>query len=121
MPVKTILVVDDDFSMRKGLALLLRREGYRVREAATGAEALAILDKGEIDLIILDLFLPDEDGLEISDKIMQGGHSAKILLLTAHAQLPRAVEAKEKFGDRFMEKDSLGEVLPGKVRTILKG
>ena len=67
---RTILVVDDNLDCRAGLELLLRREGYRVIQAANGEQALARLQAGALpDLILLDMLLPRMDGLEFLERL----------------------------------------------------
>jgi len=60
--VKRILIVDDDPAMQRLLSRLLEKAGYQADAVATGAEAAALLDAHAVDLILLDLFLPNEDG-----------------------------------------------------------
>jgi CheY-like chemotaxis protein len=105
--VKSILVVDDDFAMRRGVALMLRGEGYQVFEAGDGTQALQILGEKPIDLAIVDLFLPGHDGIEIAEEISQRHPRTKILLLTAYSEHPRAREAEKIFKENFLEKSSL--------------
>mgnify|MGYP001224165334 FL=1 len=66
---KQILVVDDEPSWLKSMAVMLRREGYQVKEANSAAEALTLLIKYRPDLIVSDLTMPDMNGFELLDKI----------------------------------------------------
>jgi CheY-like chemotaxis protein len=63
--MKDILVVDDEFASRRVLARLLGKQGYRVREAADGPEALALVRAEHPDLVIVDLLMPQMDGFEL--------------------------------------------------------
>jgi CheY-like chemotaxis protein len=117
--LKSILVVDDDFSMRRGIALMLQGEGYEVFEAGDGRQALQALGEKPVDLVILDLFLPGRDGIEIAREIGAGSSRTKILLLTAYGENERAKEAQQIFQENYLEKISLERTLPGKIKSIL--
>jgi CheY-like chemotaxis protein len=120
LDVKSILVVDDDFAMRRGIALMLQGEGYEVFEAGDGRQALQALGEKPIDLVILDLFLPGRDGVEIAREIRGRFFHTKILLLTAYGEHQRAKEAQQIFQENYLEKTSLERTLLEKVREILK-
>jgi len=117
--VKSILVVDDNFAMRRGIALMLQGEGYEVSEAGDGKQALQALGEKRIDLVILDLFLPGRDGIEIAREIGAGFPHIKILLLTAYGDHQRAKEAQQIFKENYLEKTALEQTLPGKIKAIL--
>lgn len=79
----SILLVDDEQGLREMLTAVLKKEGFRlIRSAGTGSEALQILAETDIDVIVLDVMLPDEDGFEICRK-MRKITEAPILFLTA--------------------------------------
>jgi CheY-like chemotaxis protein len=82
---KTLLVVEDDNIVRQGLALLLRREGYDVIQAADGEEALALLGSGsDPDLILLDMLLPVLDGWHFLQQIdAEGAPAIPIIVVTS--------------------------------------
>jgi DNA-binding response OmpR family regulator len=77
-----VLIVEDDGQLRSILALHLEDAEYKVSSAATGEEALSIYGKENIDLILLDLTLPDLDGMDILERIRKES-SVPILILTA--------------------------------------
>jgi len=117
--VKAILVVDDDFAMRRGIALMLKGQGYEVFEAEDGMQALQVLGQKSIDLAIVDLFLPGQDGIEIAEGIGKKNPSTKILLVTAYGEYGRAKEAQQIFQKNYLEKSFLARVLSKKVEEIL--
>jgi CheY-like chemotaxis protein len=117
--LKSILVVDDDFAMRRGIALMLQGEGYEVFEAGDGRQALQALGEKPVDLVILDLFLPGRDGIEIAREIGAGFPDTKILLLTAYGDHERAKEAQQIFKENYLEKTSLERTLLEKVQSLL--
>ncbi len=80
---RRVLVVDDEPSILDSVATSLRYEGYEVEEAATGRAALASARKDPPDLIVLDIMLPDVNGLEVTRQLRASGIRAPILFLTA--------------------------------------
>jgi len=77
-----ILVVDDDFLVRKTVKLHLEREGYRVSLASNGIEAVACLERAAPNVLILDLFMPDMDGFEILRRLHHAARRARILVIS---------------------------------------
>jgi|SRR5579884_1829359 len=84
MATKFLLIVDDNYITREGLAIVLRREGYEVALATNGAEALAILGSLRPDLILLDMLMPILDGWQVLQQV-QARHfpPVPIILVTA--------------------------------------
>ena len=78
----TILLVDDEDSVRTILAFPLERDGYTVVQAADGEEALRLFDKTQVDLVVLDIMLPKLDGLEVC-KRLRTTSNVPIIMLTA--------------------------------------
>ena len=117
--MKTILVVDDDFSMRRGMAIMLQGQGYEVAEASDGAQALQLLIQKPVALAIVDLFLPGRDGIELAEEIGKRSPGTQILLITAYGEHERAQEAQVIYKQNFLEKSSLSQTLSKKVQEIL--
>src|SRR3954451_10929293 len=87
----TILLVDDEETVRKVLTFPLERDGYQVVQAADGEEALARFGDQPVDLVVLDIMLPNLDGLEVCTQ-RGSPSSARIILLTARdAELDKVV------------------------------
>lgn len=82
-----ILVAEDDKSTAKLMKAVLKHNGYEVFEAANGVEALDIMDKQHIDLILLDVMMPEMDGYEFTEQLRSCGDNTPILMVTAK-QLP---------------------------------
>jgi DNA-binding response OmpR family regulator len=89
----TILVVDDERAVRMMLEAALRAQGYRVQTAASGAEAQAMLEESEFDLLLLDLQLGDVDGIEILRDVKRRWPATEVILLTAHGSINSAISA----------------------------
>ena len=88
----TILIVDDELSIRRSLSIVLRRN-YNIITAATGADTLSRMKKENVDLIILDLKLPDIDGLEVLRQIKSMDENLMVIVITAVKETRTAVEA----------------------------
>jgi CheY-like chemotaxis protein len=82
---KQILVVDDDVSVRELLGRVLAGEGYGVREAANGPEALAIAATDQLDLVLLDLNLPGKSGWEVFERLTTSQPLLPVIILTARS------------------------------------
>jgi signal transduction histidine kinase len=91
-----ILVVDDDPNLRKTLADILRIKGYETMIAATGAEAIAALTQASISLALIDLMLPDMNGMEVMERIKADSPLTETIILTGHASMDTAIEATRK-------------------------
>jgi len=89
----TILIIDDDKVLRSFLSNILEEKGYEVLMAATGAEGRALLEAKPVDVILLDLRLPDEDGISILRRIKQEEPDVQVIVLTAFGAVESAVEA----------------------------
>lgn len=117
--MKSILVVDDDFSMRRAMAIMLQGQGYEVVEAQDGIQALEIVDQKPFALAIVDLFLPGRDGIEVAEELGKRSPHTQILLLTAYGEHSRAKEAQQIFKKNYLEKSSVSRALSKKVQEIL--
>jgi DNA-binding NtrC family response regulator len=99
-----ILVIDDQPSVRFGLRRLLEGEGYRVLEAETGAQALPIVTENAPELILLDLRLPDVNGLELLTRIKEIDDDVPVIILTAHGTIETAILALKNGAENFFTK-----------------
>jgi len=88
-----ILVVDDELSMRELLELMLKREGYMVSCAEEGRQAIAMLNKADIDLMLCDMRLGDITGLDVLRAAKQKNHHTVVIMISAYATTETAVEA----------------------------
>jgi len=100
----TVLIVDDEKNIRATLARSLRLEGYRTDEAGNGVEALAAFDGGGIDLVLLDVQMPEMDGLALLSEMRRRGLAIPAIVLTAHGSIERAVAAVKLGASDFIEK-----------------
>ncbi|MDH5657297.1 MAG: sigma-54 dependent transcriptional regulator [Spirochaetia bacterium] len=115
-----IYIVDDDQSIRDSLKAVLEDEDFEATAFETGSEMLQNLEKERPDLILLDVWLGSEDGLDILDKIMVIYPMLPVLMISGHGTIEQAVIATKKGAMDFLEKPlSLDHVL-NRINEILK-
>ena len=115
-----ILVVDDEPSIVDSVATVLRYEGYDVDVAHTGRSALQKAQQGLFDLIVLDVMLPDLDGLEVTRRIRSDGLDVPVLFLTAKSDVEDRIAGLTIGGDDYVSKPfSLMEVV-ARTKAILR-
>jgi len=116
-----ILVVDDESSVRFLLSEELAQQGYEVSTAASGEEALAMLEQATFDLMLLDLKMPGMDGIEVMRAARDLAPQMVVVMLTAHATLDSAVEALRYGGhDYLMKPSSPDEILASVEKGLAK-
>jgi two-component system response regulator HydG len=119
-----ILVVDDEPSMRTTLSILLKRKGYQVSLAESGAEALQMLARGGYDMVLTDLMMEGIDGIELLRRIKEADPHAEVLIFTAYGTIASAVEAMrlgayDYIGKPFDEEELLLKVARALERRAL--
>jgi two-component system, OmpR family, response regulator len=115
-----ILVVDDEPSIVDAVATSLRYEGFSVDEATTGREAVALAQARAPDLIVLDVMLPDLDGLEVTRRLRAADIRVPVIFLTARDTLDDKVAGLTIGGDDYLTKPfALAEVM-ARVRSLLR-
>jgi DNA-binding NtrC family response regulator len=106
-----VLVVDDDKLTRNLLEEELKRTGYSVKTAENGKEAIKIIEEENIDVALLDIKLPDIDGITLLEKIKDSGKLLEVIMITAYGTIESAVEAMKKGAYDYITKPfSLKEV-----------
>ncbi len=115
----SILIVDDEPTLREALTYSLSREGYSVRSAATSAEAFAKMERQMPNFIVLDLGLPDADGLDLCRQV-RNHSSVPILMLTARQSEVDKIVGLEMGGDDYMTKPFSMRELLARVKAILR-
>jgi two-component system OmpR family response regulator len=119
-PKQQVLVVDDEPSIVDAVATALRYEGFDVREAVTGRAALAAAQENPPDLVVLDVMLPDLDGLEVTRRLRADGIRVPILFLTARDSVEDKVAGLTVGGDDYVTKPfSLAEIV-ARAHAILR-
>lgn len=104
--MKHVLVVDDEAEIRVSLEEILCEEGYSVASAATAAEALVLVEDAPYDVVLLDIWLPDRDGLEVLGKIrgMESAVRPEVVIISGHGTIETAVKATKLGAFDFLEK-----------------
>lgn len=115
-----VLVVEDDALLAAGLQSALRRADYTATHVAEGRMALASLEAYDIDLVILDLGLPDMDGLDVLQALRARKLSVPVLVLTARDGIDQQVAALDAGADDYMEKPFDLRELQARVRALLR-
>jgi len=119
----TILVVDDEEDIRELVSInLLREEKYEIMEAADGLEGLHLAKKKRPDLIILDLMLPEMDGITVYQRLRDDSRTAHIpvIMLTAKGRLEEKLEGLELGADDYLAKPFSPKELMLRVRNLLR-
>jgi len=115
------LVVEDDADARRLVAVCLRRLGLRVLEAATGAEASALLDRSIPDVVCLDLRLPDASGLMLCEWIRSTPRlrDVPVVVISALAQPLDKLQAEVAGADEYVTKPFRAEALAASIRELI--
>jgi DNA-binding response OmpR family regulator len=119
MKQPSILVVDDEPSIREVVSIYLRRAGYRVIVAQDGQQALQALDAEPPDLVVLDLMLPKVDGLEITRRLRAAGDTP-IIMLTARREEADRIAGLELGADDYVVKPFSPQELVSRVKAVLR-
>lgn len=112
-----VLLVDDDPEFTGVLSERMESRGVGVDTAASGPEALEKVREGSYDAIVLDLAMPEMDGIETLKRMLQDHPDLQVILLTGHATLERGIEAIKLGAMDFLEKPAEIQKLMEKIRT----
>ena len=101
-----ILVVDDENEIRESLGEIFREEGYSVSSTASGAEAIVLLRDATYDVMLLDIWLPDRDGLDVLSDVhsLETENKPEVIVISGHATIETAVRATKLGAFDFLEK-----------------
>jgi two-component system, OmpR family, response regulator len=114
-----ILLVEDDAEIRELVATFLRRNGMRVSVARDGSEMDQLLSVSAVDLLLLDIMLPDEDGLSLCRRVRVAG-SMPIIMLTARGQEVDRIVGLEMGADDYLCKPFSSHELLARIRAVLR-
>jgi len=115
-----VLIIDDERPVLMTLEALLKRHGYQVETAPTAAQGLKVLKSKSPTLVLLDLRLPDADGLEMLDRIKTELPKVQVIILTAHDSLHNAIESMKRGAYHFISKPYAPEELLSLVEKALE-
>src|ERR1700690_2361543 len=115
-----ILVIDDEADMRFAVRMLLERSGHTVTEADNGNAALAKIDEGAPDLVLLDMRLPGMDGIQILQKIREKQKDLPIIMVTGYGNVELAEQAIQLGADHYLSKPFHNKELIEVIQQILE-
>jgi DNA-binding NtrC family response regulator len=115
----SVLIIDDEAAIRESLETLLELEGYGVESAATGEEGLARIGERSFDLVLLDLALPDRNGLDLLADLHVQDPGLSIIMVTAYGTVENAVKAMQAGAANFVQKPWDNEKLLADVRAAV--
>jgi len=109
----TILFIDDEDSVRRLFQVALEGAGYRVLIAESGKHGLRLLEHQEVDVILVDIFMPDMDGLEVILRLRESRCASKIIAITGRSGMKNFLDIAKHMGahDTLMKPFSLQELL----------
>jgi len=117
--VNTLLFIEDDDGIRLALRLALEDEGYTVHEAVNGAEGLVAFRQHDVDLVLLDLRLPDMSGFDVC-RAMRADSIVPIIIITAQTDTHDMVAGLEAGADDYVTKPVVPKELAARIRALLR-
>ncbi len=114
-----VLIIDDEAAIRESLETLLELEGFGVVSAASGEEGLTRIGEGSFDLVLLDLALPDRDGMDLLAEIRTQDPDLSVIMVTAYGTVENAVRAMQAGAANFVQKPWDNEKLLADVRAAV--
>ncbi|MFQ5649315.1 MAG: sigma-54-dependent transcriptional regulator [bacterium] len=120
MFAKSVLIVDDEVSVRLSLEKALSKAGYLTRTAGSGSEALQLLEKRSVDLVLSDLKMPNGDGFELLREIKRTHPKTEVILLTGYGTIEKAVEAMKEGAYDFITKPFKKAVILSTVERAIE-
>ncbi len=118
-PKGCILIIDDEQEIRESLEQLLRLEGYQADSASTGEEGLKRIEGGVFDLVLLDINLPDRDGLDLLKSIKRDSPEVGVIMITAYDSSQMAFQASKQGAESYVTKPWDNDKLLLEVRNLL--
>ncbi|MCA8967370.1 MAG: sigma-54-dependent Fis family transcriptional regulator, partial [Planctomycetes bacterium] len=117
--MKSILILEDEAALASALAILARRMGHEATTAASAAQGLQCLQERRPDLVVLDIGLPDRNGIDVLADIREREPDLPVLVITAHGNLQNAVEAKKRGASGYLVKPLDLPELEATLRALL--
>ncbi len=115
-----ILIVDDEKDILRALEFVLSREGYEVKTATSGEEAIELLKKDEYDLVLTDLRMEGMDGMEVLKRTLQIRPSTVVVIMTAYATVESAVQAMKMGASDYIVKPFINEDVKFRIKRLLE-
>ena len=115
----SVLIIDDEAAIRDSLETLLTMEGFHVTMASDGASGMEKLGQGTYDLLLLDLALPGESGLDLLPRILEAQPGLPVIMITAYGTVANVVEAIRNGAENFVQKPWDNEKLLADIRAAI--
>ena len=115
-----ILIVDDEYSVRFALSEVLRKKDFATLEAGSGRDAIRILKEDDVDLVLLDLAMPEMDGIETLQEIKRIKPGVPVIIVTGRGDIAAAVRATKLGAYDFLSKPPQVERLVVTIRRALE-
>jgi DNA-binding response OmpR family regulator len=120
MTAPTVLIVDDEATIREVVRRYLEHDGFRVEEAANGEAALASIERHPPDLVLLDLMLPGIDGISLTRRLRREELRVPIIMLTARGQTSDRILGLDLGADDYIVKPFSPQEVVSRVRAVLR-
>ena len=120
MPKERILIVDDEKNIVRSLTGILSDEGYEISTTSDGVEALEIIQKDPPDLVLLDIWLPGMDGIEVLKTLKTYNSGVEVLIMSGHGTIDTAVKATKLGAQDFIEKPFSLDRITESIKTVLQ-
>lgn len=118
--MNTILIIEDELSIRTFVNINLRKKNYQIFEAENGEEALRIIKNNKIDIVLLDIVLPGIDGYQVCLEIRRLGLSVGIIMLTARSQEEDKIKGLAQGADDYLTKPFSMAELDARIISLLR-
>ena len=118
-PTRIVHIVDDDEAIRQSIGFLLRKDGYAVETYPSGTQFLKAATRETRGCVLLDVRMPDLDGLEVQAQLAQSGIALPVIMLTGHGDVTQAVRAIKAGAIEFLEKPFERTALLAAIETAL--
>jgi two-component system, OmpR family, response regulator QseB len=115
-----VLVVEDDRMIAKGLHTALKQDGYAVDGVSDGASAAAALRSSQFDLVLLDLGLPERDGLEVLRELRARGDATPVIIVTARDDVQNRIQGLDAGADDYIIKPFDLDEVAARMRSVLR-
>ncbi len=119
MSMKQVLVCDDDVDIAESISLFLKNEGYKIFKCYNGKEALDCLSKNHIDIVLMDIMMPGENGLSVVSKIRET-NNVPIIFISAKSEIVDKVTGLNIGADDYITKPFHRDELKARVNSVLK-
>ena len=116
----TVLVVDDEPRIREVLQFALEREGFTVATAGDGSAALAKVAEGGVDLMVLDVLMPELDGLQVCRRLRQSGSTLPVIFLSSRTEVVDRILGLELGGDDYVPKPFSPREVASRIKAVLR-